>query len=917
VLHVESGRLSLGSAGRLSALPVATVDAGAVLALGGAETLGSLDGAGTVALGAATLSSGSAGSTTFAGNLTGPGSLVKQGASTFTLTGANSYSGSTTVAAGMLAVGSGGSSGTLGSGAVSNDGVLRFERSDSLTVANTIGGSGSLLQAGTGTLLLTADNGYGGGTTVSAGVLQLGNGGATGSAGSGAVSNDAVLRLQHGTAFTLANNVSGSGSLEQAGSGSATLAGANTYTGSTTVAATTTLIVGDGASAGTLGQGAVHNAGTLRFERADAMTVSNAIDGSGRLQQAGAGTLTLLGANTYSGATLVDAGVLQVGDGGVLGTLGSGAISNAATLRFQHSDDLLLPNAISGSGRLQQAGSGSLVLTADNSYSGLTEVLAGTLQIGNGGATGTLGSGAVVNAGVLRFARSNDLTVANDISGGGSLEQAGSGVLTLSSAANTYSGDTRVLSGTLQTSASERLPDASAVDVASGARLVLGGDETVASLQADGTLSLHGSLAATGDLLLRGAVQVDTASAIALSGQRIEAVHDGNQWSSQPLAITADSLALSSGKSGASYRDLNLGLVSLAQGGRIDAGQLQLIGNLLLAGGSLALHAHALPGYTIAPSEQRKSPFGETLAFAGNVIDQASTGHIETSAGSSLLLQSEGGGSIRLAQDANDFRGSLSVLSGAQWDTAWSNNARAVGGQTASGQGQVVVYGQNLLVGGKGIEADVVTLRADHLAMDNSAVVSAPVPLIAARLPYSDQFGTALSSPGLTLILRDDAFGSGYSFGQPGGQELNVNVGGTDIGNRSSGPDAGFLQVLPKGGARGSTAVYLVGPVNSRSGAGYRFFHDGAGKQGEIPVLYNGVLPQTPQVTGSLSAVASVSESARKDRFEEAVRTENVAVRLRSGVIAEVGPGRPATQGSEGARPPQSCTPAEGTLQCR
>jgi len=84
----------------------------------------------------------------------------------------------------------------------------------------------------------------------------------------------------------------------------------------------------------------------------------------------------------------------------------------------------------------------------------------------------------------------------------------------------------------------------------------------------------------------------------------------------------------------------------------------------------------------------------------------------------------------------------------------------------------------------------------------------------------------------------------------------------------------------------------------------------------EIPVFYNGVSPSTPQLSGSISAIVSVSESARRERFEEAVRTENVAVRLRAGVIAEVGPGRPATQGSDGARPPESCAPLAGALNC-
>ena len=113
--------------------------------------------------------------------------------------------------------------------------------------------------------------------------------------------------------------------------------------------------------------------------------------------------------------------------------------------------------------------------------------------------------------------------------------------------------------------------------------------------------------------------------------------------------------------------------------------------------------------------------------------------------------------------------------------------------------------------------------------------------------------------------------------------------------------------------ARGSTAVILQGPQVAGT---YGFFFEGAGLQTEIPVFYNGVLPVTPQVSGSISATVAVSEGARKDRFEESVRTENVAVRLRAGVIAEVGPGRPATVGSEGAKPPQSCAPSGATLGC-
>jgi hypothetical protein len=205
-----------------------------------------------------------------------------------------------------------------------------------------------------------------------------------------------------------------------------------------------------------------------------------------------------------------------------------------------------------------------------------------------------------------------------------------------------------------------------------------------------------------------------------------------------------------------------------------------------------------------------------------------------------------------------------------------------------------------------------VKVRADQLSTSGDAV-------LAARLPYDDVLlGTSLSAPGMQLELSPTAFSLPYPFGQSGGQEIKVSVGAQSLGGRLGGLNAGFLTIRPKNGASGSTAVFLVGPEASTATGGYRFFHDGSGKLTEIPVFYNGYLPQTPQLSGALSSVAAVSEAARKDRFEETVRTENVAVRLRAGVIAEVGPGRPATVGTEGARLPDVCTPAsDSDLNCR
>ena len=97
------------------------------------------------------------------------------------------------------------------------------------------------------------------------------------------------------------------------------------------------------------------------------------------LQKTGAGTLALTGANTYVDPTTIAAGTLQIGAGGTTGTPGTGAITNNATLAFNRSDALAVANVISGTGALTHAGTGTTTLTGAVSYSGATNVNAGTL----------------------------------------------------------------------------------------------------------------------------------------------------------------------------------------------------------------------------------------------------------------------------------------------------------------------------------------------------------------------------------------------------------------------------------------------------------------------------------------------------------------------------------------------------------
>jgi autotransporter-associated beta strand protein len=271
--------------------------------------------------------------------------------------------------------------------------------------------------------------------------------GTTGSTGVGtSIVDNAALVFNRSDNISFGGVISGSGSLAQAGPGMLTLTGANTYTGGTTISGGT-LRVGAGGTFGSLGTGTItiNNNGALIFNRSDAVTVSDAIVTTvpnGSLTQAGSGTLILTGANTYNGGTTIAAGTLQVGNGGTSGTLGSGGVVDNGALVFNRSDTFTVINAISGSGSLTQAGTGTLILNSSNTYSGTTTINSGgTLQVGPGGTNGTLGSGNIVDNGTLNFNHVDNISISNIVSGSGGLGQIGAGILTLTGA-NTYTGGT-------------------------------------------------------------------------------------------------------------------------------------------------------------------------------------------------------------------------------------------------------------------------------------------------------------------------------------------------------------------------------------------------------------------------------------------------------------------------------------------
>ncbi len=128
---------------------------------------------------------------------------------------------------------------------------------------------------------------------------------------------------------------------------------------------------------------------------------SGVISGVSLVRKVGTGTLTLSGANTFSGATTISNGVLQIGNGGSTGKFGTGVVTNEARLVFNYGDVLVTPNAIHGTGSVTNVGFGKVSLTGANTYSGPTTITAGTLAFGSASlATGnvTVGNSAGVGA---------------------------------------------------------------------------------------------------------------------------------------------------------------------------------------------------------------------------------------------------------------------------------------------------------------------------------------------------------------------------------------------------------------------------------------------------------------------------------------------------------------------------------------
>ncbi len=788
---VNAGTLRLGAATGVPTT-VLTVNGGTFDLNGFSKTMNTLSGTGgAITLGAGALTVNQLAAGTFAGVISGTGSLTKSGAGTLTLTGANTYSGGTTVSAGTLA-----GSATSLQGNIVNNAIVSFNQAAAGTYAGSMSGTGSLAKSGAGALILTGVNSYTGGTTLTAGTLQ---GNSASLQGNIAASNTTLVVFDQAAAGTYSGVLSGAGSLTKTGAGTLTLAGVNTYTGGTrfnggTLAAASDAQLGTGAL--TFNGGALQTLAAFNSAKAVSLlgvgtidtngfaaNLTGAITGVGSLVKNGAGTLTVTGNNTFSGGTTVNAGTLQ----GNTTSLRNTIVNNAAVV-FNQTATGTYAGVMSGTGSLTKIGAGNLTLSGANTSSGGTTVTAGTLT----GSSTSLQGNIVNNASVV-FDQAAAGTYAGSMSGTGLLTKSGAGTLTLTGA-NTYTGGTTLSAGTLQGSTTSLQGN-----ILNNAAVVF--DQAAVGTYAS-VLSGTGSLTKTG------------AGTLTLTG--INTYVGGTNFNAGTIAVAGDAqlgtgtLRFNGGALQTTAAFASAKNVTLTSAGTIDtngfaanlSGVINGAGSLV-KNGSGVLTLTGVNTYTGGTTVNAGTLQGDSASLQGNIVNSASvvfdqaldgtyagvmsgTGSLTKNNAGTLILTSgntyAGGTTVNagtLQGDATSLQGNIANNAAVVFDQASSGMYAGVmagtGSLTKNNAGTLILTGAHTYSGGTTVNGGA--LQGNTASLQGDIVNNASVVFDQST---DDTYAAAMSGTGALTKL-----GAG-----------NLTIGGVNTFSGSTSVNAGTLTVL-------------------------------------------------------------------------------------------------------------------------
>ncbi len=680
------------------------------------------------------------------GNLTdsgGSGGLTVTNTGTggsLRLTGTNTYSGGTVIDNGaQLIVGDGGTHGSI-TGDVVDNGILSFARSDDTSFGGAISGTGSVRQEGSGTLTLSGNNSYTGGTTVNGGTVRVASDANLGNASGDLLLNNGTLQTTASLASARNTIITGSGTF-------------NTDIGTTFTS-----------------NGGVSGNGNLVKSGAGSMVANGALTQNGGVQ-VNDGTLTISnGGNTYTGATTIASGttLALTGNGTIAtssgvtanGTLDIANTTSGASIKTLSgsgavalgNQDLTLTNAsgnfggtIAGTGDVNVTG-GTQTLSGANTYTGGTTIASGTTLALTGNGTIAASSGVTAN-GTLDIANTAAGASIKTLSGNGTVAL-GSQDLTLTNASGNFSGaiggagDVNVTGGTQTLSGNNTYTGTT--NIASGATLALTGNGTLAAssgVNADGTLDIGNTTAGASIKSLSGS------GVVALGSQDLtltnaSGIFGGTIGGTGGVNVTGGTQTLSGANT-------YTGGTSVANGGvRIDSAQSlgDASGGLLLDNGTVQTAA--------------------TFSSARNTT-LAGNGTFATDAGTTFTTTGAIGGNGTLSKDGN---GTMVV----------DGIASHTGGTVVNG-GVLVLNGDNTYTGGNTVNSGA-TLAASRDS--NLGDAANNVALNGGTLHATESFGSE----------RDVMLAGGGRLAVDFGKTLTLD--GAVSGNGSLSKDGGGTAVL-------------------------------------------------------------------------------------------------------------------------
>jgi autotransporter-associated beta strand protein len=320
---------------------------------------------------------------------------------------------------------------TLDTGSQSSPSIVVNQ--NTATLATPLAGINGFAKSGAGILILATNNPLAGNLYIDSGITSATSEGAVRIANPSAIANilsPISIRDDNSASSTLQlDGTAGSITVSQGialNGRNVNVVSIENVAGTNTLAGNLTINVGGGyypiqSDAGLLTlSGTVSSVATgsrtFTFQGNGNTTISGALaDGSASISavKSGTGTLTLLGANAYSGTTTISGGTLQVGNGGTAGTLGTNNVTDNSALTFNLSGAVTAPNTIAGSGSVSNLGSGTLTFNTANSYTGGTKLSQGIIQANNNASfgTGTITSDTGNNTG--RIILGSGVTITN------------------------------------------------------------------------------------------------------------------------------------------------------------------------------------------------------------------------------------------------------------------------------------------------------------------------------------------------------------------------------------------------------------------------------------------------------------------------------------------------------------------------